>query len=343
MALLITGGGGFVMSNLARLWLERHAEERVVVLDSGPRDEALSRFFAPVADRLEYLRASVLDRSTLQELAEARELTRIVHAATVTLFASEAPDGEPLGNPETDAPGHMLEVNFTGSVNLLELARTLPGLKSFINVSSGAVYNDTGPEPPGPMPEDGWVDPPEFYGIAKLASELATRRYGELFGIKTASCRLSGVYGPMDRRRPSRAYYCPPYVVIHKALEGARLRINAPDAIGDHLHSQDVARAIMALLEKEEPFGYPVYNIAYGEAVTMRELIEMVSEIIPQLEWEVAPEDVCDIVADDRFRGGRWGAYDISRMKRETGWRPRPLPEALADYVGFIREFGATP
>ena len=343
MALLITGGGGFVMSNLARLWLERHPEERVVVLDSGPRDEALARFFAPVADRLEYVRASVLDRSALRGLAETWELTRIVHAATVTLFATETPDGAPLGNPEWDAPGQMLEVNFNGSVNVLELARTLPGLKSFINVSSGAVYNDTGPEPPGPMPEDGWVDPPEFYGIAKLAGELATRRYGELFGIKTASCRLSGVYGPMDRRRPSRAYYCPPYVVVHKALEGARLRINAPEAVGDHLHSQDVARAIMALLEKEEPFGYPVYNIAYGEAVTMRELIAMVAGIIPQLEWEVAPDDDCDIVADDRFTGGRWGAYDISRIAQETGWRPRPLREALADYVGFIRGFGATP
>ena len=236
----------------------------------------------------------------------------------------------------------MLEVNFGGSVNLLELARTLPGLKSFINVSSGAVYNDTGPEPPGPMPEDGWVDPPEFYGIAKLASELVTLRYGELFGIKTASCRLSGVYGPMDRRRPSRAYYCPPYVIIHKALEGARLRINAPDAVGDHIHSQDVARAIMALLEKEEPFKYPVYNIAYGEAVTLRELIGLVADIVPKLEWEVAPEDDCDIVADDRFRGGRWGAYDISRIVGETGWRPLPLSEALADYADFIRRFGVT-
>ena len=343
MALLITGGGGFVMSNLARLWLERHPEERVVVLDAGPRDEALSRFFAPVEDRLEYVRGSVLDTRALRELAKTWELTRIVHAATVTLFAPETPDGEPLGNPETDAPGQMLEVNFNGSVNLLELARTLPGLKSFINVSSGAVYNDTGPEPAGPMPEDGWVDPPEFYGIAKLASELATRRYAELFGIKATSCRLSGVYGPMDRLRPSRAYYCPPYVILHKALEGARLRVNAPDAIGDHLHSQDVARAIMALLEKEEPFGYPVYNIAYGEAVTLRELIEMVSDIVPQLEWEVAPHDDCDIVADDRFTGGRWGAYDISRIATETGWRPRPLPEALADYADFIRKFGATP
>ena len=58
MALLITGGGGFVMSNLARLWLERHREERVIVLNSGPKDEALSQFFALVEDRLEYVQAS---------------------------------------------------------------------------------------------------------------------------------------------------------------------------------------------------------------------------------------------------------------------------------------------
>lgn len=342
MTLLITGGGGFVMSNLARLWLERHTEERVVILDAGPMDEALERFLRPVAERLRYEQGSVLDRDRLDALAESEAITRIVHAATVTLFAPETPDGLKLGDPEAEAPARLLEVNFMGAVNLLELARRIPALTCFINLSSGAVYNDYGPEPPGPMPEDGWVDPPEFYGISKLASELTARRYAQLFGLKVASCRLSGVYGPMDRWRPSRAYRCPPNVILHRALAGEPIRINAPDGVGDHIHAQDVARAIMALMEKEEPFQQHVYNIALGRAVSLQELVETAAEVVPGLRWRIAPEADCDVVIDPTFKGGRWGAYDISRIAEETGWRPRPLRDALAHYAEFIETFGVT-
>lgn len=343
MTLLITGGGGFVMSNLALLWLQKHPDERVVVLDAGPKDDALVRFLAPVVDRLSYIQGSVLDTALLNRIAETENIDRIVHAATVTLFAPELPDGTKVANPETDAPATVLEVNIMGTVRLLELARRLQGLKCFLNLSSGGVYNDYGPEPPGPMPEDGWVDPPEFYGITKLASEMTATRYGQTFGFKVASCRLSGVYGPMDRWRPSRAYHCPAYVAIHHALAGKPVRINAPSGIGDHIHSQDVARALISLLEKDGPFAHPVYNVAQGKAVTLEQLLETVRDIVPGLTWEIADPTECDIVMDPTFVGGRWGAYDISRLAVETGWRPRPLGTALADYTAFVRDFGETP
>ena len=343
MTLLITGGGGFVMSNLARLWLERHSAERAVILDAGPMDEPLERFLEPVATRLRYLRGSVLDPDMLHAVAAQETITRIVHAATVTLFAQETPEGQALSNPETEAPAKVLEVNIMGTVRLLEFARSLPNLACFINVSSGAVYNDEGPVPPGSMPEDGWVNPPEFYGISKLASEMAARRYGELFGLKVASVRLSGVYGPMDRWRPSRAYHCPPYVILHRALAGQTIRINATGGVGDHIHVQDVARGIMALLETNAPFAHPVYNLAQGEAVSLEALLRAAAEVVPGLRWEIAPEEDCDVVMDPRWKGGRWGAYDTGRLRAETSWRPMPLHEGLANYFAFIRTFGPTP
>ncbi len=342
MTILITGGGGFVMSNLARLWLDRHAEDDVVILDSGPLDDALERFIAPFGDRLHYVRASVLDRPALGRIGQEHDITHVVHGATVTLFAPKAPGGASVANPETDVPADVLEVNIMGTVNVLDWARHLPGLKRFVNVSSGAVYNDYGPEPFGPMPEDGWVDPPEFYGISKLSTEMIARRYAELFAMPVVSCRLSGVYGPMDRRRPSRAHYCAPYMAVHRALEGKPVRITAPKAVGDHIHADDVASAIVALLEKTGPLGHPVYNIALGQSVTVRELVEEVARIIPGTTWEDCGDGDCDIAGDDTFKGGRWGAYDISRISEETSWRPRPLSVALQDYVTFVRTFGTT-
>ena len=340
MTLLITGGGGFVMSNLALMWLEKHADERVVVLDAGPQDGALTRFWSPVADRLTYVQGSVLDADLLARIGREHAPDRIRHAATVTLFAPETPDGRRVANPETDVPDTVLEVNIMGTVRLLELARAL-GTRAFVNLSSGGVYNDYGPEPPGPMPEDGWVDPPEFYGISKYSSEMIARHYGHSFGFPVCSARLSGVYGPMDRWRPSRAYDCPPKAILHRGLEGKPVHITAPEAVGDHIHAQDVARAMIALLEKGA-YDHPVYNVAQGEAVTLRELIAICAEIVPGLTWDLAPPEEADIVADDTHTGGRWGAYDISRIHAETGWQPMPMREALAHYADFIRTFGMT-
>lgn len=341
MTILITGGGGFVMSNLARLWLDQHPGDDVVILDSGPLDAALERFIAPHGDRLHYIRASVLDKTALDRISADHDITHVVHGATVTLFAPEDAQGVGVANPETDVPTEVLQVNIMGTVNVIDWARRLPDLERFVNVSSGAVYNDYGPDPAGPMPEDGWVDPPEFYGISKLSTEMIARRYGALFGMPIVSCRLSGVYGPMDRQRPSRAHYCAPYVVIHRALEGLPIRLSAPNAVGDHIHARDVAQAIMALLTKAGPLDHPVYNIALGQSVTLGELVDEVARIVPGTCWKQSAGP-CDITADDTHKGGRWGAYDISRISNETGWRPRPLAEALADYVSFVRSFGAT-
>lgn len=342
MTLLITGGGGFVMSNLALCWMRRSPAARVVLLDNGPCDEALRRFLAPFEGRWRYVQASVLDPGALARIAADDPPEHIVHGATVCLSAPQSPDGRSLRHPESDIPATVLEVNIMGTVRLLEMARGLSGLKTFVNISSGAVYNDHGPEPPGPLPEEGWVDPPEFYGISKVASEQITRRYAQLFGLRVASCRLSGVYGPMDRWRPSRAYHCPPYLAVHRGLEGGTLRVNSLDSVGDHIHAQDVAAALIGLLDKDGPFAHSVYNIAQGEAVTLGTLLETVARILPGLRWEVAAPEACDHVQDPRHTGGRWGAYDIGRITRETSWRPRPLAEALRDYAGFVRSFGVT-
>lgn len=340
MTLLVTGGGGFVMSNLVRQWLEKWPEETAVVLDSGEMDAPLRRFLASVADRVDYVRGSVLNAALLDDIAQRHRITRIVHGATVTLFAPVTHEGVPIDNPETSAPDRTLEVNFMGTVRMLELARRCNDLICFINISSGDVYSDEGPEPPGRMPEDGWLDPPEFYGISKLAAELTTKRYGRLFGLNTASCRLSGVYGAMDRWRPSRAYQCPPKVAIHRALAGKTVRVNAPEAVKDHVYAGDVARALVALMSKDAMFEHNAYNIAQGEAVTLERLLETIRHIIPELQWEVRPESECDIVMNPNRKYGRWGAYDIDRLRREIGWQPMALEEALADYVRIAREFG---
>src|SRR5271167_3306524 len=249
MTLLVTGATGFVMSVMVRHWLEADRGARAIALDMAPLDDAARRYFAPIADRLDIVSADVTKPDQWGPLLSRRGVTHVVHGATVTPI-SRGTAAEAKREPEAENPGRIIDVNVMGTVAVLDWARTLPRLQRFIYVSSGAVYKHHGPDRPGePLPEDGYVMPRRLYGISKLASELITERYGELFGLSTASVRPSSVYGPMDRVTARRAFRHLPNRLAHLAVDGVkRVRVNTLKAVGDYIHAEDVARAIVSLL-----------------------------------------------------------------------------------------------
>ena len=115
--------------------------------------------------------------------------------------------------------------------------------------------------------------PRRLYGISKLASELITERYGDLFGLSTASVRPSSVYGTMDRVTASRNFRHVPNRIAHLAVDGVKcVRVNTLSAVGDYIHAEDVARAIVALL-LAPALRYSAYNIAAGSTATVGDLV----------------------------------------------------------------------
>ncbi|MGH8139961.1 MAG: NAD-dependent epimerase/dehydratase family protein [Steroidobacteraceae bacterium] len=336
MTLLVTGATGFVMSVLARYWLETEPRERLVILDAAAADAAAARYFAPVADRLSIVVADITQPHSWREVLARHDITHIVHGAAITPI-SRGTAREGRREPEADDPGRIVDVNLMGTVALLDWARTVPGLQRFIYVSSGAVYKHHGPDRPGePLPEDGYVMPRTLYGVSKLASELITERYGELFEFSTTSVRLASVYGTMDRPTASRTFRHGPNRIAHMAVAGVkRVRVNTLEAVGDYVHVEDVARAIIALLRLEH-VRYSAYNIAMGHTTRLDELVQWAAERYPGFHAEITSAEEADIVQDPARVDGMWGAYDISRISAETGWRPRPVREALHAYMDWI-------
>jgi hypothetical protein len=80
-----------------------------------------------------------------------------------------------------------------------------------------------------------------------------------------------------------------------------------------------------------------MFNIAYGEAVSIRELIETVATLVPGTSWQETAAQQADIVGYPDKRRGAWGAYDNSRL-RELGWSPTPLAAAFAEYLDWLRQ-----
>lgn len=336
MTLLVTGATGFVMSVLGRHWLDADPDARLVVLDAQPLDAAAQRYFAPVMNRLSVVTADVTRPETWHAALAGRGVTHIVHGATITPI-SRGSAAEARREPEAESPARIIDVNVMGTVAMLEWARAQPGFRRFVYVSSGAVYKHHGPDRPGePLPEDGYVMPRRLYGISKLTSELVTERYGDLFGLSTASVRPSSVYGPMDRATASRNMHHVPHRIARLALDGVkRVRVNTLDAVGDYVHVEDVARAIVSLLRAPR-LHYSAYNVACGATASIGEIVAWVAERVPGFSAEVVPPAEADILQDPALRDGMWGAYDVSRIFGETGWKPRPMREALHAYMDWL-------
>ncbi len=335
MTLLVTGGTGFVMSVVARAWLDRDPQARAVILDRSGLDAAAERHFAPVRDRLTVISADILDQKAWSATLDEHDITAIVHGATITPI-SRGSASEAKRQPEAEDPARIVDVNLMGTVRMLDWARTRPDVKRFVYVSSGSVYRHNGPDWSGePLPEDGYVAPLTLYGISKFAAEMVTNRYADLFGLSATSVRLASVYGPMDRATESRNFRHVPNRVAHMALAGETIRPNSLEPVGDYVTSTDVAAAILALIDAPR-LNYRHYNIGSGSSQTIGEIIGWARERVPGLKAEVTSGDDANIVQDVRLKGGMWGAYDIARIMRDTAWRPRPGKEAFHAYMDWI-------
>ncbi|MEM7224724.1 MAG: NAD(P)-dependent oxidoreductase [Pseudomonadota bacterium] len=323
--LLVTGGCGLAMSQVARAWLERDPEAEAILLDQAPPDPVVEAFFAPVAGRLTVLQGDLRDPDLWDRLPA---VSHVAHGAAVTSI-----------NRLTETDGlegalPALEANIMGTARLLAWAARQSDLRRLVYVSSGSVYGDAGPDP---LPEEGFVAPEGFYPISKYVGELLSGQAARQFGLPAVAVRLSGVYGPLDRETGTRAVKSVPYRLMHAALAGRALGVAGLAAVGDYISAGDVGQAIVALLNCPAP-GHRVYNIAYGQSVALGDLLGLVERLVPGARFQQVAPEAAELVCDPAQRRGRWGAYDIARMTEDCGWRPRPLETALADYRDWLKK-----
>ena len=341
MTLLVTGAAGFVMSVVARHWLEADADERLVVLDAAPLDAAAQRYFAPFKDRIKVLNCRHHPTRAMAPGAARggyRSCRSRRHCySDIARFCGRSSCRTRGGQSR---PDHRRKRH--GDRGRARLGAKSSRAPRFIYVSSGAVYKHHGPDRPGePLPEDGYVMPRRLYGISKLASELITERYGDLFGIMSASVRLSSVYGTMDRVTSSRNHRHVPNRIAHMAMEGVKcVRVNTLEAVGDYVHSEDVARGIASLL-RAPGLQYSSYNIAQGSVTSIGQLVEWAAERAPGFHAQVTAEQDADIVQDARLRDGMWGAYDISRIGRRLAGSRGPCAKRCTPTCNGSRRSGA--
>jgi UDP-glucose 4-epimerase len=326
---LVTGGTGFVLSNLVVALLSAWPDAQIAVLDLTAKDLLTQSIFRAAGDRLQIFEGDVRDPETLRSIGKDVAVSHVVHGAAVTHDA----DGE-----RTD-PARYIDVNLGGTVTLLEWLRRLTGLRRFLYVSTGGVYGSPQPGSPSLLqPEEGPFDPPELYAVSKYAAELVVRRYATLFDLPACRVRLSDVFGPMERPTRARRRMSLPYRMMRALIEDRPLRVAGPTlgAGGDYLSAEDVAGALRAILDCER-LPYDLFNIAAGEWRSVPEIFGAFTKIAPGFQYKIVAPEAAEVRMDPANRLARYNAYAISRIG-ELGWRPRRLEMQFRTYLEWVME-----
>lgn len=320
MRVLVTGGTGFIGINVVR-FLAGQGDEVIVLYRSSP-DQAAMDFLADVEDRLTLVSGDVEDRQGLTELVGERRIEAIIHGAAMT----------PTLETERRMPLKIMQINFMGTLNALEAARA-NDVSRFVYVSSNGVYGAV-EDPEKPVTEDAKLAAKNLYGVAKIASEGVCRRYRMLYDMEVVSGRVCATYGPMERPSGSRKGMSAVHEAAHAAQHGRPLRVTGLSVSRSWTHVEDIARGLVGLLKAPRP-NYDVYNVSYGEAYTLKEVLDAFEELEPSFQYTVVHEGVPADVAYDGSR--QRGPMDITRLREDIGYDPQyELASGVRAYMSWL-------
>ncbi|HUV40733.1 MAG TPA: SDR family oxidoreductase [Sedimentisphaerales bacterium] len=288
---LVTGGAGFIGSNICRKLVQQGCFVRVVDnLLTGKKNN-----LADIIDKVEFIQADIGHEQTAREAV--RDIDAILHQAALPSVPRSVED--PAATHR-----HCLNATFT-----LLLAARNAGVKRFVYAASSAAYGDT---PTLPKVETMLPHPLSPYAAAKLAGEHYCCVFYEVFGLETISLRYFNVFGPYQDPTSQYAAAIPAFVT-------AVLKNQPPTIYGDGQQSRDftyvdnVVDANLLAARAKHTAGQ-VINIACGQAVTVNEIIDMINKL--------AGKSVKPLYSDARPGDVKHSLADITLAQKTIGYKP---------------------
>jgi UDP-glucose 4-epimerase len=302
---LVTGGAGFIGSNIVRLLLEEG--HRVVVLDnllSGYRQN-----LDPLPEA-KFIEGDVRDAAAVDRCTDGTEV--IFH------LAASVGNTRSIENPIEDS-----EINVLGTLRVLEAARKA-GVRKVVFSSSAGIFGELKTLP---IREDHPVEPDSPYGASKLGAEKLCLAYAKLYELEAVCLRYFNVYG-VNQRYDAYGNVIP--IFAHQMLHGQPLTIFGDgEQTRDFVNVRDVARANYQAGMSRGVSG--AFNIASATRITINRLVELMT----------AASGIQPVVRHGPPRKGdvRHSLADISAASEAIGYEPSvALPEGLAEYMTWAKK-----
>jgi dTDP-glucose 4,6-dehydratase len=308
-ALLVTGGAGFIGSNLVRYLLRERPGWKIVNLDKLTYAGNLESLADLREDRRHFfVRGDIAEAKLVQQLCVEHGIDAIVNVA-----AESHVDRSILG------PAVFVQTNVGGTQALLDVARTC-GVKRFLQVSTDEVYGSLGPQ--GRFTETSPLAPSSPYSASKAAADLLVLGYAHTYGLDVVITRSSNNYGP---------YQLPEKLIplsIANALEGKPLPVYGDGLqVRDWMHVDDHCAALLLALEHGR--AGEIYNVGAENEWPNLHVVRRILAILGR------PESLVEHVKDRPGHDRRY-AIDPRKARSELRWAPRVgFPEGLARTVAW--------
>lgn len=305
---LVTGGAGFIGSNICKTLVAQGCSVRVVDnLLTGKKSN-----LAEVIDEIEFIEADMGDSEVAR--SAVKDIDAVIHQGALPSV--------PLS---VDNPGnthrHCVDATFT-----LLLAARDAGVKRFVYAASSSAYGDT---PTLPKVETMPPNPLSPYAVAKLVGEYYCSVFFQVYGLETISLRYFNVFGPHQDPASQYAAAIPAFVT-------AVLKNESPTIYGDGEQSRDftyidnVVEANLLAARAKQTKG-EVVNIACGQAVTVNDVIDIINEV---LEKNVKP-----VYAPARAGDVKHSLADITMATEVIGFEPViGFEDGLRKAIDWYRE-----
>jgi UDP-glucose 4-epimerase len=301
---LVTGGAGFIGSNLVKQLVID--DNNVTVLDnfmSGYRSN-LDPF-----PTIKLIEGDVRDKTVVENAMQGIEV--VFH------LAASVGNKRSIDFPNTDA-----EINVLGTINVLEAARKA-GVRKIVTSSSAGIFGELKTLP---IKEDHPIEPDSPYGCTKLAEEKLCLVYAKLYDLEAVCLRYFNVYGPNQR---FDAYGNVIPIFVFRMLRNEPLTIFGDgDQTRDFVHVNDV---IQANIKAAETIGVSgAFNIASGTSITINRLVEMITKNNKQVKIEYGPERPGDV---------RDSLADISLAHQKFNFAPTvEIEKGVEDYIKWAKQ-----
>lgn len=313
MKALVTGGAGFIGSNLVDALIARGDEVEVIDdLSTGRRENLDQAVDAGAVLHVEDIATS--DR--IPEIVAAFEPDVVFH------LAAQMDVRRSMADPAFDA-----SVNVVGTVRMLSAAADADCPRFVFASTGGAIYGE-GADRPLPFAEDAEILPIAPYGQSKAAAEGYVTQFTRTGRLEGTSLRFGNVYGPRQDPKGEAGVIA---IFLGRALDGQTLAVfGSGEQTRDYVFVGDVVAAFLAA--SENPPG--TFNIATGEETSVNRLVEMIDELFDDREVEVVHEEARDGEVESIY-------LDASLAGSGLGWSPgTTLADGLARTVDSLRTPG---
>ena len=289
---VVTGGAGFIGSNLAEELVEQG--NNVIIVDDLSTGKVSN--INPILQngKTDFINGNITSLPLLREAFSGADY--VFHQAAIPSVPRSVKDPEASNN-----------ANINGTLNVLIAARD-NNVKKVVYASSSSVYGDT---PTLPKTEDMVPNPLSPYAVTKLTGELYCQVFNDIYGLKTVCLRYFNVFGP--RQDPHSAYAAVIPLFINLVLEG-----KSPVIFGDGEQTRDfsyVKDVVKANIQAAESQATGIYNLGSSQRITINELVNLILELakkpdIKAVYQEPRPGDIVHSLSD------------ISKAKAAFGYNP---------------------